>query len=56
MTYPTPSGNAPSSSASLIELTGNDIVAEVEKFLGSPYVYGGDSPTGFDCSGLDRPA
>jgi cell wall-associated NlpC family hydrolase len=52
MTYPTPSGNAPSSSASLTELTGNDIVAEVEKFLGSSYVYGGDSPTGFDCSGL----
>ena len=33
-------------------LSGNSIVTEVEKFVGDPYVYGGESPSGFDCSGL----
>ncbi len=27
-------------------------IAEVEKFKSSPYVWGGTSPAGFDCSGL----
>lgn len=27
-------------------------VKEVEKFIGTPYVWGGASPRGFDCSGL----
>ena len=30
---------------------GSDIVAEAQKYLGTPYVYGGASPSGFDCSG-----
>lgn len=33
-------------------LTGQAIVAEAQKHLGAPYVYGGASPAGFDCSGL----
>jgi cell wall-associated NlpC family hydrolase len=40
----------------LPELAGNGIgvqaVALVERFLGVPYVWGGATPAGFDCSGL----
>lgn len=32
--------------------TGAQIVAEAQKYLGTPYVYGGASPSGFDCSGF----
>jgi len=40
----------PSRSGSAI--TGQDIVALGAKYLGTPYVYGGSSPGGFDCSGF----
>jgi len=33
-------------------VNGSSIAAEVNKFLGDSYVYGGDTPSGFDCSGL----
>lgn len=33
-------------------VTGQQIVAEAKKHLGTPYVWGGASPSGFDCSGL----
>lgn len=32
--------------------SGQDIVNYAKSFLGVPYVYGGTSPSGFDCSGL----
>jgi len=40
-----PSVTAPS-------VTGTQILAEAQKYLGTPYVAGGASPSGFDCSGF----
>ena len=40
------SGNATASEA------GNQIVAKAKEYLGTPYVWGGSSTKGFDCSGL----
>ena len=47
-------GSVPSSgnSNSGSNFTGAQIVSEAQKHLGVRYVYGGASPSGFDCSGL----
>lgn len=41
-------GSASVSSA----VSGSEVVAYAKTLLGSPYVYGGKSPSGFDCSGF----
>lgn len=41
-----------SSAPSVSGVTGAQILAEAQKYLGTPYVYGGASPSGFDCSGF----
>lgn len=47
-----PSGSSGSSSDSGYRATGSEILAEAENYLGTPYVNGGASPSGFDCSGF----
>jgi len=44
-------GDMPSR-ASVISETGEKVVEYAKSFLGTPYRYGGMSPSGFDCSGF----
>jgi cell wall-associated NlpC family hydrolase len=41
-----------SSGATAPDATGERVVALAKQHLGTPYVWGGESPGGFDCSGL----
>ncbi len=41
-----------SSGATAPDATGDRVVALAKQHLGTPYVWGGESPGGFDCSGL----
>ena len=46
------SGNLGSGSTPTGSADGQAIVNKAKQYLGVPYVYGGASPSGFDCSGL----
>ena len=42
----------PSSRSDAVSTKGQAVVELAKKYLGTPYVYGGSSPSGFDCSGF----
>jgi cell wall-associated NlpC family hydrolase len=49
---PTSATAAPARGAATSSSVGEQVVALAQQHLGTPYVWGGESPGGFDCSGL----
>ncbi len=49
---PAPSAPGNSGGSDSVGASGSEILAEAQKYLGTPYIYGGASPSGFDCSGF----
>lgn len=43
---------ATNNTVSAVSVSGTDIIVEAQKYLGTRYVNGGASPSGFDCAGL----
>ena len=47
-----PVSNMSSNAAASTGTKGEEVIAYAKQFIGTPYVYGGSSPNGFDCSGF----